>query len=91
MDALVGTVLTFVGLLDLVPLPWWQSLAVLGFCNGRVPCRERRRHTNARCRSLILPPFDITECWQEALTDSNGWQTKPVRGDNRGPSLWPSL
>jgi len=26
-----------------------------------------------------------------ALIDSNGRQTKPVRGDNKGPSLWPSL
>ena len=28
---LTGTVLTFVGLPDLVPLPWWQTLAVFGF------------------------------------------------------------
>ena len=31
LDALVGTSLTFVGLPDLMPLPWWQTLAVLGF------------------------------------------------------------
>jgi hypothetical protein len=27
-DAIVGTVLTFVGLPGLMPLPWWQTLAV---------------------------------------------------------------
>ncbi|HEX9090555.1 MAG TPA: hypothetical protein VF831_03655, partial [Anaerolineales bacterium] len=27
-DALTGTVLTFVGLPGLMPLPWWQTLAV---------------------------------------------------------------
>jgi magnesium-transporting ATPase (P-type) len=31
LDALVGTALTFVGLPDLMPLPWWQTLAVLGY------------------------------------------------------------
>jgi len=31
MDALVGTSLTFVGLPDLMPLPWWQTLAILGY------------------------------------------------------------
>jgi plasma-membrane proton-efflux P-type ATPase len=30
-DALTGTVLTFVGLSDLAPLPWWQTLSVLVF------------------------------------------------------------
>ena len=30
-DALVGTVLTFVGLPDLMPLPWWQALTILGY------------------------------------------------------------
>ena len=30
-DVLAGTVLTFVGLPDLEPLPWWQTLAVFGF------------------------------------------------------------
>jgi plasma-membrane proton-efflux P-type ATPase len=30
-DALVGTGLTFVGLPDLMPLPWWQSLSILGY------------------------------------------------------------
>ena len=29
-DALTGTVLTFVGLPGLMPLPWWQTLAVFG-------------------------------------------------------------
>ena len=27
-DALMGTVLTFVGLPGLMPLPWWQTLAI---------------------------------------------------------------
>ncbi len=27
-DALLGTALTFVGLTDLTPLPWWQTLAI---------------------------------------------------------------
>jgi hypothetical protein len=27
-DAITGTVLTFVGLPGLMPLPWWQMLAV---------------------------------------------------------------
>ena len=27
-DALTGTLLTFVGLPGLIPLPWWQTLAV---------------------------------------------------------------
>ena len=31
LDALIGTALTFVGLPDLMPLPWWQSLAILGY------------------------------------------------------------
>ena len=31
LDALVGTILTFVGLPDLMPLPWWQTLAILGY------------------------------------------------------------
>jgi hypothetical protein len=30
-DAIVGTVLTFVGLKGLMPLPWWQTLAVFGY------------------------------------------------------------
>ena len=30
-DALVGTILTFVGLPGLMPLPWWQTLAVFGY------------------------------------------------------------
>jgi hypothetical protein len=28
---LTGTVLTFVGLSDLAPLPWWQTLSVFAF------------------------------------------------------------
>lgn len=31
LDALAGTGLTFVGLPDLMPLPWWQTLAILGY------------------------------------------------------------
>jgi plasma-membrane proton-efflux P-type ATPase len=31
LNGLVGTGLTFVGLPDLMPLPWWQSLAILGY------------------------------------------------------------
>jgi hypothetical protein len=31
LDVLIGTALTFVGLPDLMPLPWWQSLAILGY------------------------------------------------------------
>jgi hypothetical protein len=30
-DAITGTVLTFVGLPGLRPLPWWQPLAILGY------------------------------------------------------------
>jgi H+-transporting ATPase len=30
-DALVGTVLTYVGLPGLAPLPWWQTLAIFGY------------------------------------------------------------
>jgi H+-transporting ATPase len=30
-DALMGTVLTFVGLPDLRPLPWWQMAVILGY------------------------------------------------------------
>lgn len=30
-NALMGTVLTFVGLPDLMPLPWWQTLAILAY------------------------------------------------------------
>jgi hypothetical protein len=30
-DAIVGTTLTFVGLKGLMPLPWWQTLAVFGY------------------------------------------------------------
>ena len=35
-DAIVGTVLTFVGLPDLLPLPWWQTLGV--FLCAMVAC-----------------------------------------------------
>ena len=35
-DALVGTVLTFVGLPGLLPLPWWQTLAI--FVYAMVSC-----------------------------------------------------
>jgi len=35
-DALVGTVLTFVGLPGLMPLPWWQTLAI--FVYAMVAC-----------------------------------------------------
>ncbi len=31
LDALVGTTLTFVDLADLMPLPWWQTLAILSY------------------------------------------------------------
>jgi plasma-membrane proton-efflux P-type ATPase len=30
-DALTGTILTFVGIPGLTPLPWWQMLAILGY------------------------------------------------------------
>jgi H+-transporting ATPase len=30
-DALVGTVLTWVGIPELVPLPWWQTLAIFSY------------------------------------------------------------
>ncbi len=30
-DAITGTALTFAGLRELVPLPWWQTLAVFGY------------------------------------------------------------
>jgi hypothetical protein len=42
LDALVGTILTFVGLPDLMPLPWWQTLAILGYPDSRD--YSRRRH-----------------------------------------------
>jgi magnesium-transporting ATPase (P-type) len=35
-DAVIGTVLTFVGLPGLVPLPWWQTLAI--FVYAMVSC-----------------------------------------------------
>jgi H+-transporting ATPase len=35
-DALVGTILTFVGLPGLMPLPWWQTLAI--FVYAMVAC-----------------------------------------------------
>jgi len=35
-DAITGTVLTFVGLPGLTPLPWWQTLAV--FLYAMVSC-----------------------------------------------------
>ena len=31
LDAGLGTALTFVGLPDLAPLPWWQTLMILGY------------------------------------------------------------
>jgi hypothetical protein len=36
MDALAGTVLPLVGLPDLMPLPWWQTLAI--FTYAMVSC-----------------------------------------------------
>jgi hypothetical protein len=35
-DALTGTGLTFVGLPGLIPLPWWQTLAI--FVYAMVSC-----------------------------------------------------
>ena len=35
-DALVGTILTFVGLPGLLPLPWWQTLTI--FIYAMVSC-----------------------------------------------------
>jgi hypothetical protein len=35
-DALTGTILTFVGLPGLLPLPWWQTLAI--FVYAMVAC-----------------------------------------------------
>jgi uncharacterized protein (DUF983 family) len=35
-DAITGTVLTFVGLPGLMPLPWWQTLAI--FVYAMVAC-----------------------------------------------------
>lgn len=35
-DAIIGTVLTFVGLPGLTPLPWWQALAI--FCYAMFSC-----------------------------------------------------
>jgi H+-transporting ATPase len=35
-DALAGTALTFVGLPGLMPLPWWQTLAI--FVYAMVSC-----------------------------------------------------
>jgi H+-transporting ATPase len=31
VEALAGTILTFVGLPGLMPLPWWQTLAIFGY------------------------------------------------------------
>jgi plasma-membrane proton-efflux P-type ATPase len=31
VDAILGTVLTFVGLKDLAPLPWWQTLGIFAY------------------------------------------------------------
>ncbi len=42
-SAITGTVLTFVGLPGLKPLPWWQMLAVFAFAMVGVSRRERRR------------------------------------------------
>lgn len=33
-EAIIGTILTFVGLPGLEPLPWWQTLAVFGYAMG---------------------------------------------------------
>ena len=35
-ETLVGTVLTFLGLPGLLPLPWWQTLAI--FVSAMVAC-----------------------------------------------------
>jgi hypothetical protein len=31
MDAFAGTVLPLVGLADLMPLPWWETLAIFAY------------------------------------------------------------
>jgi H+-transporting ATPase len=36
VDAVTGTILTFLGLKGLMPLPWWQTLAV--FVYAMVSC-----------------------------------------------------
>jgi hypothetical protein len=33
-DAIIGTVLTFAGLPGLMPLPWWQTLAIFVYAMG---------------------------------------------------------
>ena len=35
-DAVIGTVLTFVGLKGLMPLPWWQTVTI--FCYALISC-----------------------------------------------------
>src|SRR5664279_5539710 len=30
-DAILGTILTFLGLKDLMPLPWWQTLGIFAY------------------------------------------------------------
>jgi hypothetical protein len=63
-DALTGTVLTFVGLPGLRPLPWWQALAI--FAYAMVSCLVVNDAVKvAMIKRLILhavakKPLDVT-------------------------------
>ena len=54
-DALAGTLLTFVGLPGLKPLPWWQTVAELGAC---APCEHCQAPSS--WTSLVRRGVDIT-------------------------------
>ena len=72
-DALIGTVLTFVGLPDLRPLPWWQTLGIFALRDDRVSGRQRRRQGRhdpmagslRRCLSLVTTASDTTSKFME--------------------------
>jgi len=63
-DALTGTVLTFVGLPGLLPLPWWQTLAL--FVYAMVAClgvNDAVKVTMIKWRVLsagVKMPVDMT-------------------------------
>ena len=63
-DAVIGTALTFVGLPGLMPLPWWQTLAIFAFAmvsclvvNDAVKVAMIKRLVR---NAVAKKPFDLT-------------------------------
>ena len=88
-DAITGTVLTFVGLQGLMPLPWWQTLAI--FVYAMVSCLVLNDATKVAMikwrvvSAVATKPADVTQQTAErayALYEQRG------RQDGRAAQDW---